>query len=396
MIRNSISLAVVCITIIGATAYADGPENAQKLKDDALEILKANANGHATPEQYASCIYKLEKAQLILAKAGDNDSNLAQEVNTSLFWARKFSNVQIVNELAKLRGGTQEPPPPMNKPEPPAPPVDKDFPTEPPSAMAEAKKAFDTADNFARSHTRDDYAVALSWFKMANDYSGTDFALKALGLAREAQTRFAAMSARVALPKEAVADTPEMKLVADGETLAHAHKFDEAIEVFKVSLAKKETLIVHSRLGLAYYDRGMQMKDDFNSKKEKADKEYWDTRKIAFVVRHGHKFFDPTNPAFVAAEAKCDDLAKQSYKALDYFDKAESEFKAVLRLAPDKKDFDAAGHIGLCLSVHGDINFRLNAQTVLNKFLADYTPSNDLERSLYEYCKTELARIRKM
>jgi tetratricopeptide (TPR) repeat protein len=389
--------AILLIAMCSPLALADGQSDAQKLKDEALEILKANANKQATAAQYANCIFKLEQAQSILEKAGDHDSNLSQEVNTTLFWARRFSNVQIINELDKLRGGGKEPPPVPKSVEPPKPPpaaVEKDAPPEPPAAMADAKKAFDTADKFAKSHAGDDYAVALSWFKMANDHSGTDYALKALSLAREAQSRFATKSSPA--PKEVRPDTPEMKMVAEGEKLAEAHKFDEAISVLKGSLAKNETMVAHSTLGHAYFDRGQQLKDELLPKIEAADKEYRDAWRNAFTVRRGRRVFDPSNSEFVSAKQKCDELGKQSFKAVDYYDKAESEFKAALRMAPDKRDLDAAGHVGLCLSVHGDINFRLRAQTVLNQFLSDYSPATDLERSLYEFCKTELARIRKL
>jgi tetratricopeptide (TPR) repeat protein len=387
----------------GQHVFADGNSEAQKLKDDALAVLKANSNRQASAAEYASCIYKLEQAQAILEKSGDSDSNLAQEVNTSLFWARKFSNVQVMNELDKLKGGTASMPVPAPKKvepaKPPPPPPDKELPPEPPPIIAEAKKAFDQAEKFANSHASDDYAVALSWFKMANDYSGTDYALKALGLARAAQARFAAKSAPEK-PKDAPPETPEMQALSEGDKLSAAGKFDDAINFFKGALTKNDTMAGHSKLAHAYFDRGQQMKDDLMPKMEQADKEYRDAYKNAIVTRRvgmfTQRYLDQKNPAFVAAKAKCEDLAKQSYKAIDYYEKAESEFKGVLRLAPDKKDFDAAGHVGLCLSVHGDINFRLRAQTVINQFLSDYTPTTDLERSLYEFCKTELARIRKL
>src|SRR6185369_13523828 len=96
--------------------------DAQKLKDEALDILKANATKQASAAQYALCIFKLEQAQSILDKSGDHDSNLAQEINTSLFWARKFSNTQVISELEKLRGGSPEPQP-VKKIEPPKPPA---------------------------------------------------------------------------------------------------------------------------------------------------------------------------------------------------------------------------------------------------------------------------------
>jgi tetratricopeptide (TPR) repeat protein len=401
---RSLYYVLLLIFALNTPVFADGNSDAQKLKDEALDILKANATKQASAAQYALCIFKLEQAQSILDKSGDHDSNLAQEINTSLFWARKFSNTQVISELEKLRGGSPEPQP-VKKIEPPKPPpptgvVDKDHPPESSPAIAEAKKAFEAAEKFAQAHANDDYAVALSWFKMASEHSGTDYALKAMSLARAAQERFAAGSGPQTLTKELSPDSPEMKLLAHGESLAKANKFEEAIADFRASLEKKETMIAHSKLGHACFDRGQQMKDDLLPKIEKADKDYREAWKNAQVVRRSGMFseriLDVNNPAYVAAKNKCDDLARQSYKAIEFYDKAEAEFKSVLRLAPDNKELDAAGHIGLCLAVHGDLNFRLRAVSVLTKFVADYAPTNDIERSVYEFCKTELARLKKL
>src|SRR5438046_1527313 len=81
--------------IFTSLVRADPVEDAKTLKEEALQILKANTEKSATPEEYASAIFKLERAQALLEAAGDNDSVMAQEVGSSLFWARRFSNVKV-------------------------------------------------------------------------------------------------------------------------------------------------------------------------------------------------------------------------------------------------------------------------------------------------------------
>ncbi len=385
---------VVCVSV-----HADPAGEVEKLKSEALDILKANAQRQASPEQYADCIYKLEKAQQLLDKSNDNDSALAQEVSSSLFWARKFSDVHVMAALDKLHGGAKEPAPPPT----PIKKVEKtpdEATPEAPSAMAEAKKAFDHAQSFAISHQSDDYAVALCWFKVANDNSGTDYALKALELARAAQSRFASKSAPEA-PKEVLPDTPEMKLVTEADELVKSGKFTEAVALYKASIDKKESIIAHRNMGKAMFARGQLAKDKLLPEMEAADKAYQSAYKAALVTHHtmggrNYVVLDRNNAGLQAAVQKCNELSKQSYKIVnDDYDKAQFEFKAVLRMTPDNKDLEADGHIGLCLAVRGDTNYRSLARQHIVKFLANYKPVTDLERSLYEYCKTELVRLNK-
>ena len=400
-VNHKLFLLTMVLTL-AAGARADGAGDAQKLKDEALEILKANANRQATPQQYADCIFKLEQAQRMLEKANDNDSALAQDVSSTLFWARKFSDVHVIAELEKLHGGAPEPPPPAKKPDPPKPPPGEVSDAEPAAVISEAKKAFEGAESYATSHSSDDYAVALRWFKMANEHSGTDYALKALELARAAQTRFAAKNAPVASKTpETVPDTPEGKLIADADALVAAGKYEESFAVYKESLAKKETIDAHRKLAHAYYSRGQQLKDKLLPELASADEEVRKAFKSAMVTHHtmGGRTYQTANrndPTYVAALRKYTDLAKESYKAVEYYDKAQTDFKAVVRMAQDGKDLDADGHIALCLGVRGDMNYRILAKQHLLKFLANYKPITDLERSLYEFCKTELARLQKL
>jgi tetratricopeptide (TPR) repeat protein len=380
-----------------SAVLADAASDARALKDEAVEVLKANATRTATPEQYAACILKLEQAQALLEKAGDSNSALAQEVGSSLFWARRFSDVKVLAALDKLRGGKAPPPTPAKKAEPVKPPAAKtpDEPDEPPPILAEAKRAFEGAQAFVASHGGDDYAVALRWFQMAAEHPGNDYALKALTLAREAQTRFSAKSAPV---EEALPDTPEMKVVKEGDALAAQGKYEESLALYQSSIKVKDTLIAHRRLGHANYRRAQQLKDDFMPKFEAAEAERRQAYKEAFktvrTLRGVGRKFDPNYPPLVEARRKEAELIKQANVAIQAYERAFGEFGSVLKMAPNGKDLDAAGHQALCLSVKGDMNARQRARQLLTAFIADYTPANDIERSLYEFCKTELERLR--
>ncbi len=395
-------IPLICIIILFPTwTYADGEADAIRLKDEALEILKANSNRQATPEQYAHCIYKLEQAQALLEKAGQDDTALAQEVSSSLFWARRFSNMQVISALERLRGGAVPPPPPpaKKKVEPPPKATQPDEPQMSPEAVAQAKAkdAFDVAEQFANSRSNDDYAIALRWFQMANEHPGTDYALKALELARAAQTRF---SARTAPVVEELPNTPETDLLKEADALAARGKYEESFAIYQSSLKLKETLLGHRKLGHSYFSRGQQMKDELLPKLDTAWKRVlkeWDAAyEIRTLSRGGtYRRFNPKYPPLVEAQRQHGELIRKAYQACDYYDKAQSEFRAVLKLAPEQRDFDAAGHIGLCLGVRGDPNYRDRARREISKFLAEYSPANDLERSLYEFCKTDLARLKK-
>ncbi|HEY3323081.1 MAG TPA: hypothetical protein VGP72_21695 [Planctomycetota bacterium] len=388
--RLNLRLFVACCVLAGA-ARADN-NDAQKLKDEALEILKANAHSQATPAQYALCIYKLEQAQAMLEKAKDDNSSLAQEVSSSLFWARRFSNLQILKELDKLRAGAPAP----KVPEPSAPKKKTDDDDAPPPTLALAQKAYQAAEQFEKSHGGDDYAIALRWFQMANEHNGTDFALKALDRARKAQARFAAKGAQPATP---AADTPELKLCAEAAELAKQEKYEESFAIYKTSLKMKETIDAHRGLAHAYFMRAQQMKDELTPECVAAETAWREARAGAMetvrTLSGMKKRLNPNYPPLVEANKKIAALQAKIKTALTNYDHAQDEFGAVLRLAPGKKDLDAAGHQALCVTVRTDASVRARGRQMVASFLQEYSPANDLERSLYEFCKSELARMSK-
>jgi len=392
------SALVSSLVLFAGMAFADPTDDASKLKAEAVDILKANSNREASPAQYASCILKLEQAQQILEKAKQDDTPLAQEVSSTLFWARRFSDVHVMKELDKLRGGAPMPPPVAKKTEPVKPVAKAPNPEEPeeePDTLVEAKRAFESAQKFEREKGGDDYAIALRWFQMANEHSGTDYALKALESARAAQSRYAAKSATKVVDE--LPDTPENKLLREADGLAAASKYEEAFAIYQASLKTKETSEGHRRLGRAYYKRAQQIKDEFMPEYESLEKQRRAAWKEAWTVRRfgsgQRRVFNPRHPPLVEAMNAQKELVKKAYVSIDHYRKAESEFKSVLKMAPNGKDLDAAGHACICLSVQADPMVRSRAKTQLTAFLAEYKPITDLERSLYEFCKTELQRI---
>ena len=88
------SLMILLFTIsVSFNVQADPQSEARALKEESLKILKATANRDATPDEMATCIFNLEKAAGILETAQDSNSDLATEINSELYWARKRSTL---------------------------------------------------------------------------------------------------------------------------------------------------------------------------------------------------------------------------------------------------------------------------------------------------------------
>ena len=383
------------LLLLSASVLADPQGDAQQLKDDALSILKANTAKKATPDEYATCILKLEKAVAILEKAKDTDSGLAQECNASLFWARKFSDINVLNALDKLRkeqgGGTAAPQRPMMTTAAPA-VKPKQGETAEQVASREASKAYNEAETFAGSHSTDQYAIALRWFQMANLHPGTDSAIKALEHARMAQARFAVTQNVAAPVEEQLADTPEFVLVKEADKQVAAGKYETSFALYKSSLQTKETAIAHRRLANAYFKHAQQMKDELKPKMDQNTQDYTTAFNNSWANNKGIRTFNPDSNHLKKWKYENDELRKQSDQASKYYEFAEGDFRAILKLAPGNKDFESAGYIGLC---QGMRQFsKMKGLGTLREFVKDYSPENDSERTLYEFCKTEIDRLR--
>jgi len=391
-------LVAACPAVFGAAM-----DEAAALRDEALGILKAANSGGTDPKTYATALVKLERAQKLLEQANAEDSALAQEVGAALFWARKFSNIHSMNAVADARRN----PPETKTPSAPEPPDKKDALSglgggPDPARLAAAKRTYEEAERFASSHAGNDYIVALRWFKVADQLSGTGYATKALANARAAQERYAARTKA----KEADAkpqpklEGPEYDLIREGDALLAAGKFDAAVGRYEVSAEMKDTILAHRKLGHALFNRAQAVRDELMPKFEVTQREYKKALAAATKIVRGKKGkrvkqVNWKDKRLVEAWKRGRELTKQAYRAIEQYDRAAKAFSKVLSMSEGGEDLDAAGHRGLCYSARGDRPSRKHATILLTKFLKDYQPLNDMERTLYEFCRTELKRISK-
>jgi tetratricopeptide (TPR) repeat protein len=304
----------------------------------------------------------------------------------------------VIAALEKMRGteGIAAPLPVKPPPEPAKPVAKPNDPAALPDYVPqnEAKKAFAAAEESVKKHADDDYAAALIWFKMANDYPGTDYAMKALNLARDAQARFASKLSEK--KPEELPDTPEMAPVKKGDELAAKGDLEQAIEQYKNSLKQKSNILVHRKLGHAYFACAEKMKVDLIPKFEKLEPQYRKAYDGAWVWQYGlggarMRVFNDNYAPWIEARRQYQALARQIQDAKNYYLYGQWEFERVVKLAPAGKDLDAAAHAALCLSARGDSQPR--ARDDLKRVIKDYVPADQTEMTVYEYCKTELARI---
>jgi tetratricopeptide (TPR) repeat protein len=375
-------------------ASADPVSDATTLTDEALSILKANATKEAPPEEYAKCIYNLERAQALLDGAGENDSPLAQKVSSSLFWARRFSNLKVISALEALRG--KQPVVAKTKPvakaaTTPPPANAKATTNETPEMIRNrvAEAAFSAVEKYAAS-AQDEYVAALAWFKMAGEHPGTDAALKALELARQAQLRFTGKKAAV---EEELPDTPEAHLIREADALVKSKKYEAAFPLYEQSIKLKDTLVAHRRKANAHYQRAQQIREELKPKFAAHNTAYQAAYQNSWVTNRSGKFFEPNSVAMVNWKRGLALLQKEGDVANKNFEAAEHEFAKVLKLAPEGKDFEAAGYMGLCIGVRPF--FRSKGISTIDAFINNYTPADDVQRSLYEFCKTEMESLRK-
>ncbi len=394
------SVLFVALALLASRTWCDDKvqDDAQQLRDEATEILKHNATKPVSPNEFAMAIYRLEKAQAILEAAKDNDCPLAQEVCSALFWARKCSNVIIMKELDKIHAAnpalklaSQDP-----KPKTTVEKVDKKADADglpEVDSQAEIKTAFAAVEEFAKAHQGDDYVISMRYFQFVNEYPGNDYALKAVMLANEAQMRFAVKNG--VGPKEELVDGPEAKLIAEGDKLALDKKFEAAIAKYKDSLRAKDTLTGHRKLGHAYYQRAQQRKEEINKEFEDFLPKYQEAYKASFfregTSKNNPPRFNPLTPIWQAAKKRHGEILAEAEHVWTIYVYGQWEFEKILKMAPEHKDFDAAAYEGITLSAR--VEDKSKAVAYLSKFLKEYEPANDMQKFVYEYCKTELDRI---
>ncbi len=373
-------------------------EDATDLLADAKATLSAHREHAAVPKDYAQCIYNLEKAQVLLENKGDSSSSLAQEVNSTLFWAKRFSNIEVSNELTKLRsvGGAPKTAPKTVAVAKPA--AQGTIPEA--ENLAKAKAAYDDAERFAQSNAADPFATSLRWFQVSSQYAGTEYALNALEKAREAQGRLSESVSADAKPSrqglerlETKAATPEFDLLRDGEKLEAAGKFEEALAKYKESVALKDTIPAERRMGHVHFKIAQKVEEKLIPQYQAMDKEYSEAYQKAYQVMGGNRFFNDRHPAWVAAKKKLENLRKEADGIANEAAAAQACFDKILKLAPDNKDFDAAAYSAVSMSRRPTV--RLTARSYIKEFLKNYAPTDGTEQVTYEYCKSEFERLGK-
>ncbi|MEI6232431.1 MAG: hypothetical protein WCT04_05230 [Planctomycetota bacterium] len=404
--RQIASLLLVAFLVCGC---ARSDDDVAGLLKDAKATLAAHRDSQGKAAEYAQCIYNLEKAQVLLEQKGDSSSSLAQEVNSTLFWAKRFSNVEIANEVAKLRtvGGLPKA-------------TAKTAPVEKPAAKGEfadsaitikAKAAYEEAVKFASSKSADPFAVSLRWFQVASQFSGTDYSLKALENARQAQAQVAAGTPAVAPVTDATApaakapqqsvltleieelktDKPEYVLIREGEKLAASKKFEEAIVQYKCAIAIRDTIPAQRRMGRAHFELAQKLNEALEPKYIAMDKELAAAYQKAYELRGGNRVFNDRNPAWVAAQRKLTDLRKEADGPMLQAAAAQGCFDKIIRMSPGNKDFDAAAYSAVSMSRRPTL--KLTARTYIKEFLKNYTPIDGTEQLTYEFCKSEYERL---
>lgn len=410
-------LGIIFISSACLAARA-GPvqDEVEKLASDARQVLAAHQVSPVSPDKYAQCIFSLERAQALLESAGDASSVLAQEVNSTLFWAKRFSTIEISTELAKLRGAKPgagvarplKPVPPPQKPlkapvTPVAPAANSMLPDA--ARLSAAKTAFHEAEQFAAQKQGDPLAVALRWFQVAGNFSGSEYALKALEKAQEAHARSAASgkaaaaaggaqaSPRAALEAlELKEETPEIVILHTAEKLAEAHQYEEAIEQYKASIKVKDTISAESRLGYTYFKLAQTIQEKLLPKYKEADDAYAAAYQHSFKGSANFRFFDDRTPELLAARRTIDELRKESDRIVINYVASQACFEKILQLVPGGKDFDAAAYVGISMAKRHEAKFR--AKVFLLDFLKAYKPGDIGEQITFEYCKSELERIK--
>jgi len=378
-----IFFALPALLCCGLAAFALDEAEVVRLRDEASAIQRAWGEGKATPEEAAAGILKLEEALNLLEKAGDNSSTLAQDLTSQWFWAKRFSNIHVMNALEALRKkGGLAPPTRFDKPKTPKNPNDPN--ADPFAEQMDAKKAFEEAVTYAEQRKDDEMAVARRFFQMAGEWPGTDYGAKAIGLARDALLRFGIKNGAAA---EKLPDTPEMESVKKGDALIAEGKFRETFPMYLASIRQQETGIAQRRLGRAQFSHAQKLREDILAEWEALKPKLEEAHANAYVRNGRDKVFDPQNPALVAAINERQRLMAKVNEAKTAFQNAQRAFEAVLRLALDKKDLEAAAYVALCLRGSERVP---DAKAALQRFVKDYEAKNDYERILIEYGKIEL------
>ena len=237
------------------------------------------------------------------------------------------------------------------------------------------------------------------------------YALKALEHARKAQAQVSAASLTAPANADPTAppvvksqpgvlaleieelknDKPEYVLIRDGEKLAAAGKFEDAIVLYKSSIAIRDSIPAERRMGRAHFQLAQKLGEVLVPKYVAMDKELSDAFKKAYENRGGNRIFNDRNPAWTAAQKKLADLRKEGDGPMLQAASAQACFDKVIKLSPGNKDFDAAAYSAVSMSRRPTL--KLTARSYIKEFLKNYSPVDGEEQVTYEFCKSEYERL---
>ena len=360
---RTFSRTALTTLIVSCNYLFCGPvDDARQLQNEAQDILRASSGSVADPKVYADAVRKLQKAQALLeqaTKSGAGDDALEQSVSASLFWARRFCNMDVLRELDK--GGTAQ----ISKP------VD-------PNA---AETAFKKAEEFEQTHKDDDYAVALRWFKFSSDFSGTDWSLRAIARARAAQARHQALTAKKVSPSD---QTEFQKLISAGELLFQLKKYDEALVQFMAAKKVEDKLPASRGIGNTYIELGHLARDEYAAEYLPLARQY--QQAVAKKDKAAAIRLSQEGKELVAR------LKPLEQKAVKYYEQAQAEFQHGLDLAKGK-DLECEAQIALTYFERGH-EYSGQAKARIGDVIAKYNPANDEERTIYEYIRSLLKLLK--
>jgi tetratricopeptide (TPR) repeat protein len=372
-------LLILLAVFTGSLLAQSKVDEARKLYQEASTILR-NASGAATdPKVYAQAVFKLRRAQKLVEEAAKSDpkgvESLQVEINAALFWAMKFTTLPMVREIEKgdpgrKEGGSEAP-------------VIKQPPKQEPKKLSQedAEKLFHKAEAYEKSHQGDDYAIALRWFQVADETTGTDWSLRAMSRARDAQERHKAKQ-----EKEKAAGKPQTKdgkLIYEGDVLFRQKQYEQALVKYKAALIIKDSTLLQRRIGHSYMEMGYEARDKYAKQYLPLVKQWNDAvrrrdkRRMDWIRRQ--------TAALVVRLKPLENKAKHNYTL------AEAAFMRGLNIAKGK-DLDCEAQLAIIKFQRKE---RTTAHQDLTRVLRKYKPQNDEERTVYEYCRSLLQYINK-
>ena len=363
--------------LYAGSVLAESPaEEAERLYIEASRILRSASGAATDPKVYAQAVFKLERAQRLADKAAKNGSKraekLQEEINAALFWARKFSTLPMIREIekgdpGKNPGGSKGPPPTSDGKK-----NGQRSPT--------AEDLFRKAEAYERSHKNDDHAVALRWFQVADRTAGTEWSLRALSRAQEAQARYKASQEE---KDETEPLTEDARLIHEGNKFLRMEKYPQALDKFKAAQKIRNSLRVQQRIGHTFLEMGYEVRDEYARQYLPLVKQYnaaarrGDRRTLVYLRRK--------------AAALVKRLRPLEQKAIQHYKSAENAFRNGLKMA-EGRDLDCEAHLAI---LEFQRKKRKNARRQLGTVLRKYKPGNDEERTVFEYCKSLLKYIKR-